>query len=74
MINIDTEWDGDVLVLRCDTTKRYGKTRTEKNFKVASTEGSVPVIGPDGKPLPGWIFNLNLNYRKPLEEISEDEE
>ena len=45
MKNVDMQLDGDILVIRVDLTKDFGKSKSGKSITIASTEGNVAVPG-----------------------------
>lgn len=45
MKNIEVSVKGDIMTLKIDISKRFGKSSTGKSIIVASTEGNVSVEG-----------------------------
>jgi hypothetical protein len=43
MQNIEMKMEGDTLVIKIDTEKRFGKSKSEKSTIVASTNGNVTI-------------------------------
>jgi hypothetical protein len=60
MKNVEIEFgeDGDILILKVDLTKEYGRSRSGKTTIIASTEGNIEV--PEHEDIK---FGLNV-YKK----------
>lgn len=47
MTNIEATRDGNILTLKIDLSKNFGKSRSGKSNIIATTEGNVRVPGSD---------------------------
>ena len=56
--NVEYEVEGNILTIRCDLTKDFGKSVSGKSSSIASTGGNVAIEGGNGA-----VLGLNL-YRK----------
>ena len=43
MQNIEMSVDGDILTVKIDISKRYGKSKSGKTVIIASTGGNMPI-------------------------------
>ena len=48
MKNVEMEMEGNILHIRCDLSKRHGKSASGKTTIISSTEGNIGV--PDAEP------------------------
>jgi hypothetical protein len=64
--NIKVAVDGDILVLRIDLSKNFGKSKSGKSVIVASSKGNKEVVD-------GFILGLNI-YTKNNKHVEDDEE
>lgn len=58
--NISAQMEGAVLVLRIDTSKKYGESKSGKSETIATTSGNVKVTTPGGEVTVG----LNVYKKK----------
>ncbi len=58
MKNIEMKVEGNVLTLKIDLTKDFGRSASGKTIMIATTEGNQPVPGSPA------VLGLNL-YKKP---------
>ena len=56
MTNVEYEIQGEVLIIKVDTTKTYGPSSTGKSVKVASSNGFVNLEK-------GIMFSINVNKK-----------
>lgn len=56
--NVTGTMDGDILILRIDTNKRYGESKSGKSETIATTSGNVKVSTPKGE------ITMGLNVYK----------
>ncbi|MBN1519500.1 MAG: hypothetical protein JW923_05350 [Spirochaetales bacterium] len=59
MKNVDMKLEGNILTIKVDISKEYGKSTSGKSLIIASTEGNVSVEGKEEVKV-----GLNI-YRKP---------
>ena len=56
MKNVDIKIDGNILTVKVDLSKDFGKSASGKSTIIASTEGNIPIA-------PGTMMGLNI-YKK----------
>ena len=49
MKNVEMKVDGDILVIKIDLTKTFGRSKSGKTTIIASTEGNVTIGGTEAK-------------------------
>lgn len=59
MKNVDMKLEGNILTIKVDISKEFGKSTSGKSLIIASTEGNVSVEGKEEVKV-----GLNI-YRKP---------
>lgn len=59
MKNVDMRLEGNILTIKVDISKEFGKSTSGKSLIIASTEGNVSVEGKEEVKV-----GLNI-YRKP---------
>ena len=58
MKNVELEVEGNILTIKVDLTREFGRSSSGKTIIIASTEGNVTIPGREEK------IGLNV-YRKP---------
>jgi ABC-type molybdate transport system ATPase subunit len=56
--NVEMAMEGNILVIKVDMTKDFGKSGSGKNTIIATTAGNIDV--------PGFVAKIGLNIYKPI--------
>lgn len=59
MKNVEMHVEGNILTIKVDLAKEFGKSASGKSVIVATTEGNQPIPGAEGKKI-----GLNIYEKK----------